>query len=163
MNDLENEILVAVLSSTALATMLGSLFQLLSEWMKNKIYKNKIQSNREYKAEQGMLEKKEGIYIKALTCSLLIRNVLEGYRDEEKYSETELRNMVQEMNKLVMTVGPFLRLYSSKSIYESFRRLSRATRIIGSGVEITEKYIASIVGEENYFTKLIKKDLGIDV
>lgn len=61
MNDLENDILVAVLSSTALATILGNLFQLLSEWMKNKTYKNKIQSNREYKAEQDMLEKKEFI------------------------------------------------------------------------------------------------------
>lgn len=94
---------------------------------------------------------------------MLIRNVLEGYRDEEKYSETELRKMVQEMNEMLKEVGPFLRLYSSKSIYESFRRLSRAVRIIGSGVEITEKYIASIDGEENYFTKLIKKDLGINV
>lgn len=155
--------MVAVVSSTALATILGNVFQLFSEWMKNKIYKNKIQSNREYKAKQDMLEKKEGIYIKALTCSLLVRNVLEGYRDKEKYSETELRKIVQEMNEVSKEVGPFLRLYSSKLIFESFRRLSRATRIIGSGVKITEEYIAAIDGEENFFTKLIKEDLGINV
>lgn len=154
------DIIVAVLSSTAVATVLGNILQIIIESIKTKIERDKINEERQYEIEKEKRGKKEEIYIKALEYSLIVRRVLDAYKDKEKHSESELESMIEEMNKMEKDVAPFIKLYSSKLIFESFRRLSKSIRIIESNVPVTEEYIKATEGEEDFLTKLIKQDIN---
>ena len=157
---MENELLVTILSSTAIATVLSNIIQVFINKSNNKIERDRIREEREYETAQLNRKKKEAAYIKALSHSLSVKNILEAHRDKEKYSKEDLNRMIREMNDLLQEVAPELRLYSTKLVFESFRRLSRSVRIINTGKEITENYLVAINSEYDFLVKLMKEDLG---
>ena len=73
-------IIVAIVSSTALSTIIGAFLQPLIEGRRFKREKEKLEAEREYEEKKAFFEKKEKAYLGAILYSLYAKNIIEAYK-----------------------------------------------------------------------------------
>lgn len=167
------EFLPIILSSAVISTFVSTLLSPILEWIKYKLEQSKINNERKYNNETKSKQKLEKIYIDAVHLIQLIRfgfkdrtlqqikNMPLGSSQIEK-KKKELINKRNEINDLIKTVTPLMRIYATDEIYEIFVELITKYGIYSySNKPITQFLLYSFDRNFKYMCKAIQKDLGL--
>ena len=166
------DIITIVLSSTVVSTFVTTCLSPILELIKSRIEQKKISNERRYKEEKELKKKNEEIYVNAIHIIQLIKN---GFGDRTyqqirnmpfgssgmKEKQKELVANINEINNLIETTAPLMRLYATDEIYELFSKLTKYGKFSYSEIVITQFLQYSFDRDFTYMCKAMQKNLGL--
>lgn len=160
---MSNKIIIAIITSTALATMLGSVFQLLADWVKSRIDFGKTNDVRDYEDRKERERKKEESYLMAIKYCIKTKNII-SFRDRyERENPKKLSQEITDINKIGDQMSYTLRLYAPEEISKCFQELiGEVNYIINKNLPIKDDVIKKYEHKFDELVKMMKKELKYD-
>lgn len=160
---MSNKILIAIITSTALATMLGSVFQLLADLVKSRIDSGKTNDVRDYEDRKERERKKEESYLMAIKYCIKAESLIRYHNIYRKDNPEKLSQDIQEINDIGNKMSYTLRLYAPEEISKSFRELFKeASLIVNNKLSIKNEVIENYEHKIDELVKMMKKELKYD-
>lgn len=160
---MKENMLIAIVTSTALGTILGTILQPLVEWIKSKIDRKKIKDDREYEEKKERERKKENAYIQVIDYCIKTKDVVCYHNYFINNEPEQLSNYIERANQAGETLSGKLRLYASSEVFSYFEKIMSIRYMLNDRVDIIpvaviEKYNKSV----DDLVNLMKEELHYD-
>lgn len=160
---MSNKILIAIITSTALATMLGSVFQLLADLVKSRIDFGKTNDVRDYEDRKERQRKKEESYLMAIKYCIKAKNIMQFHKRFAMENPKKLSSEIENINKIGDQMSYTLRLYAPEEISKCFQELiGEANFIVNNKLPIQVDVIKKYEHKFDELVKMMKKELKYD-